>query len=432
MSRVIAAAEGVATPIHNPIHLTMQVGPTGTTALVVSSEPSPFPDRTFTMTRKEFQTFNFLMLHVLGLNNSANHGGFRRFTPIHDTTLEILYFLYADIASRIAPQLSPHEQLKCTAVALCASAPARDYSARPAVCLFDFSADLKANSLVNAALNADLKAVIGILEKTNPTKLDELLRASSTAITTHFGSERTGTALQMALFSGDEAMVKALQPHMNPGEFQRQWIEVFGTDYNAFLERQKNQAVQLCAELEAAFRGATGSDIANAVNPVPETTSELQRTLSRFQQTLEHYVRENPVHNPFILQILFEIYDRLPFDQNKDVLFSQQAIWPAEKLSSAAWLQHLAEGIYQIVEQTAPLDRSFLLQGGTPRVDIRSLVDSGVNCCVDMFGRGADGSTVARFWSWYNYQTFVEQKHHQLGETYAASGRAPVCNSVAR
>ncbi len=60
MSRVPAAAAGfVTTTASNPIYLTLQVGPSGT-ALVVSSTPSPFPNRTITMTREAFKTFRLL------------------------------------------------------------------------------------------------------------------------------------------------------------------------------------------------------------------------------------------------------------------------------------------------------------------------------------------------------------------------------------
>ncbi len=74
---------------------------------------------------------------------------------------------------------------------MCAAAPVRDYSARPAVCLFDFSVDLKASSLVNAALNANLEEVNDIIiNKTHPAKRDALLREYRTA--TVNGIERFG------------------------------------------------------------------------------------------------------------------------------------------------------------------------------------------------------------------------------------------------
>jgi hypothetical protein len=445
MSRVTAAAAGAATEIQDKIYLTLHVGPSDT-ALVVSNTASPIPNHTIAMKKVDFQAFRLFMLYLLRLNSGNPRLAIGRISPGRDTTLVILYFLYADIATLVAPQLrSPLKQLECTAEALRFGLPARDYSARPFVCLSDFSADLKANSLVNAALNADLEAVIGILEKTNPTKHDKLLRASSTAITTHCGSERTGTALQMALFSGDEAIVKALQPHMDPGEFQRQWIEVFGTNYKAFLERQKNQAVQLCAELESAFRGATDSDIANALNRVPETTSELQKTLSRFQEALEHYVRENPVHNPFIMETLLEIYNRLPaFDSNADELISRQVFGAAQKLSSMQWLQHYVQGFcnfdqQEVFSRETPRRKfscRFSYNGLTLTSDVRStsaLSGLGVDFCIDPFGFFMKSS------SWgvmRSYQNFCREKTSSLGETYAARAaeawRAPVCSPAAQ
>lgn len=386
MNRATAAA----TTMFNPIHLTLQAGPSGT-ALVVSSTPSPFPNRTITMTRNEFKTFRLFMLHVLGLNNRTPNLGIGKISPIRDTTLEILYFLYADIARLIAPTLkSEHEQLECVAQALRVAVPVpdrRDYSTS-GLYFINYSFDIKLGSLLNAALNADLETLKNILEKTHPEKRNILLSAESTATITHLDYldiKRTGTALQMALYSGDEKMVEVIKQYMNDDvEFQRQRIKVFGPDYNAFLEEQKIQAAELCRDLQTAFTNAPAVDITNALNRIPGTTSALQIALNNFQQTLERYVRANPVHNPFILQTLFEIYDRLPFNIDMLRLFSQQAIGPTEKLSSAVWLQHLAQGIYQIMDQSEPLSRSFLLRD--TRSDIRSLAGLGVNCCVDIFG----------------------------------------------
>src|SRR3990167_7445357 len=239
-----------------------------------------------------------------------------------------------------------------------------------------------------------------------------MLSTSGTAVIAHLGIERTGTPLQMALYSHDEALFKLLADQMDPAEVQHQCKVIFDrykvADYNGLIKKLEANANGLCSELEAAFSPerindityALGpTDITNALGRVPGTTSALQNALHRFNINLNRYVRTNSVHNPYILQRLFEIYDQLPYHWDTECLISQQAIGPAQKLSSAQWLQHYDQGIYYLgresYAETARREfscRAWFLSSN-PVLDIRSsavlpLLD--VNSCIDIFGAQGD------------------------------------------
>lgn len=286
-----------------------------------------------------------------------------------------------------------------------------------------YKAEFEFATLLDGALNADLKIVEKIILEASPENRQTFLFTPGKAVITHSGIERTGTPLQMALYSHDEKMVEVMKRHMDPAEFQRQCEAVFRSDYDAFLAKQLRDATQLCSELENAFAQASATDITNGLNHVPNTTSALQSKLNRFKDNLERYVRENPVHNPYILQRLFEIYDNLPYDWDKECLLSQQTIGLVEKLSSAIWLSHISDGVYNLGKNASPVvpSRGFLTQNAT-RVDVRSLDRLGVDRCIDIYG-----AVVERAGPWARvrrlacFKTYVEQKQQAFRTYYAAS-----------
>gem|GEM_PF-5793031 len=263
--------------------------------------------------------------------------------------------------------------------------------------------------VLDAALNGDAH-VVWLMLTQNPNYVSY----RGTATITHLDIERTGTLLQMALYSHDEKLVAFIQKYMDPAEFQRQWEEVFGPDYNDFLARQQTEATRLCGELEDAFKAASATDVTNALNRVANTSSALQDALNRFKDNLERYVGESRVHNPYILQRLFEIYDTPTFDNwNKDCLLSQQAIGVAQKLSSARWLQHLSQGIFYL-GQNELSRRSFGLRDSRRFVDIRSLDRLGVDSCIHLFAERASAGgpqwlDASRAWNW-RYQNLCRAK----------------------
>lgn len=243
--------------------------------------------------------------------------------------------------------------------------------------------------VLDAALNGDAH-IVWLMLTQNPNYVSY----RGTATITHLGIERTGTLLQMALYSHDEKLAAFIQKYMDPAEFKQQLEAVFGPDYNAFLAGQQIEATRLCGELEDVFKAASATEVTNALDRVANTTSALQNTLNRFKDNLERYVRENKVHNPYILQRLFEIYDTSTFDVwDKDYLLSQQAIGVAQKLLSPRWLQHFSQGIYYLGKNNEPALRSFGLRDYAPLVDIRSLDRLGVITCIDIFGRPDDRLT---------------------------------------
>ena len=258
--------------------------------------------------------------------------------------------------------------------------------------------------LLVAALNAveDLQTIKDIVEKTSPKQLPILLSTSGTAAIEHLKHldiQRTGTPLQMALYSDDEGVVAYLKTVMDPEEFERQSKEVFRNAlpaakqieldtlkaptleyYNAMLIAQKAVAEKLCND---AF-------LFDAVNNRFTITDA---SIADFQQKLNSYVKNNPMHNPFILHRLYEIYENLPGHYAEDCLFSEKALCHAHALSSARWLQHYARGLFYLDGATELPLRSFDCRDSNPPVDVRSFIPSrlGVDSFVSIFGQAGWG-----------------------------------------
>lgn len=234
-----------------------------------------------------------------------------------------------------------------------------------------FFFDYKLGHLANASLNADLEIVQRIVAKTSREKLRILLSTETTAIITHLGIERTGTALQMALYSHDEELFAYLAKHMSQEEVQRQCKEVFDqysvADYDGLIRRLETDAKNLCLKLEVTVT---------------------QDSMNRFKNNREDYLKNNPVHNPYILQRLYDIYKKLPTNYNQDCLFSEKGFGLEHGLGSKRWLQHLAQGIYYLVEKNEPPGRSFICRDSSPPLDIRTLIPSrlGVDSFMNIFG----------------------------------------------
>jgi hypothetical protein len=186
--------------------------------------------------------------------------------------------------------------------------------------------------LLDTALSADLPIVKTILENATAELCQKLLSVEhgTGKATTHLGRitvERTGTPLQMAIYDHDEEMVAFLKEKMDSAEFQRQCEAVVGADYDAFLRKQEAEATTLCAGLEDAFNVARLNEFTLDKNYAASTTSpQLPRTIDAFINKLMDYVKNNPVHNPTILQRVYEIYSQLPSDFHRDCFFSQKVI----------------------------------------------------------------------------------------------------------
>ncbi|OGT48420.1 MAG: hypothetical protein A3E82_03730 [Gammaproteobacteria bacterium RIFCSPHIGHO2_12_FULL_38_11] len=262
--------------------------------------------------------------------------------------------------------------------------------------------------LLDATLNVDRAAVEQILDGEDDATIRVMLSTSGTAVIEHLGIKRTGTALQMAFYSHDEKMFEFLKNKMDPKEVFLQCQKVFDDygvrNYGDLIKKQIAKAQELCGELEREFRP-------ESPDCVPCVTSSMQDALDRFNINLSQYVKANPVHNAYILQCLVEIYENLPFFKanNLECLISQKAIGLVQKLSSACWLQHNAQGVYNLVcgEVAAP-SPSFLCvnmrQGANctspfpnkilPSLDVRShvvLSRLGVDSCIDIYGRLSSG-----------------------------------------
>lgn len=382
-------------------------------------------DKSDTMTEDEFRTFQLFMLHLLQTINGKPGLRFGNLVGNNDLLKEVLYFLYGHIASIVAPGLSAHEQLERTALALYptnVSIPVSYYQTlhKPPRCnpnfnlgyfnpetwntagrhFFDVSVSHRINRLLwhsfhpllNASLNADLNTVERHINATNPRDLPIVLSTKSTVAINHLNHlniQRTGKPLQMALYSGDEDVVAYLKAKMDPKEFEGQSKEVFREAlllsgkctktlddrnapalnyYNAMNEGQSIEARILCSGLE---------------------TTVSEESVAQFHEKLIDYVKNHPVHNPYILHRLYEIYESLPDNYNQDCLFSQKAIGLAHALSPARWLQHYARGIYYLSGSNRSAEspvRSFECRD---TVNILSLVQSnlGIDSFISMFGK---------------------------------------------
>lgn len=425
--RAVAAGTVTTTP-SNDLHLIIGHGPSGP-VLTVSKTSVP---GSITITTNDYHAFRLYMLHIFRVLTSGLSSGLRFGTAvrINDTLKEVLYFLYADIASRVAPGLSEHEQLEHTALALYSSnvaIPPTYYAIQRPIKektgaltrafdptawntagrhFFDVSVSHKINSLLHplstACLNAveDLNVIKAIIGKASPEQrsilLSTLYKANIEHLK-HLSIQRTGTPLQLALYGGDEDIVSYLKTVMDPKEFERQSKDVFrnalppelnirnasAPEYqNAMLKVQKVDAERLCNEA-FLFRVVDGKEIFT-INP---------ETIANFQQQLENYIRHNPMHNPAILHRLYEICAKLPGGHMEDCFFSQKAIGHAHALSSARWLQHYAQSIYYLGggddgKTLEPPRRSFICRGSNSPVDIRSFIPShlGVDSCVGILG----------------------------------------------
>ena len=352
------------------IYLTVQQGPSGATLMV---SPTFFSNyNNISMTREEWNTFRLFMFHVLHRKNGYAGLEFgRKISPIDDTTMYILTFLYADIARLIAPSASddPLKQLENTALAL--------FSAKPADTLVNYDTsslwliahniEHKKNHLLSAAFNADLDGVKHIIEKTRTENRRALLSAPANADYPETNIH-PDTAFKVALAAGDEEMAKEIAQYLDPTEIARQFKNVFGSDFSAFLKQQERDAETLFAGLKAAFNNATPMEVQNALNQASNTTSALQQKIVEFKNKLEDYVNKTrPLHNDFILAKAYEIYDKKLWSRGHEqlCLFLRSVIGLIQestfKTSKKRWMD-ICTGIYDCalnIENHLPSYRRF-------------------------------------------------------------------------
>ena len=428
MSRAtVATSTSTSTP--EPWYL---VARPNTASLIVSSDD--YPNSSVAILPGELRTFRVIW-HWLQMCDQGRNPLFRSKRSSSENAPEIPYSIFALILNFTMPNFIDHNycikrdfafflmsQLLQT-VSVRKSIPLSQLVPIPhvlsvqsvdneTISLFNVTAssffDFKASNLpalLDASLNADLKTVERIFKKTDPDILCRLLSTEDGKATTVLGRitvERTGTPLQMAIYDHDEEMVaffKAFfKEKMDLTEFQRQCEKVIGTDYDAFLNKQEFEATKLCADLEKAFESAPPEAFnVNGNNVASTTSTQLPGTIDAFINRLTHYCQNNPVHNPYILQRVYEIYWRLPSDFNRDCFFSQKVIGGVQSFLSARWLQHYAQGIDYLAESNEVPRRSFICRDSSfrPRIDIRHLVGSCIGS--DSFLSVCGGARPGRF-----------------------------------
>ena len=117
------------------------------------------------------------------------------------------------------------------------------------------------------------------------------------------------------------------------------------------------------------------------------------KTHHAFINRLADYCQKNHVHNPYILQRVYEIYYRLPRGPNRTCFFSQKVIGGVQSFLSARWLQHYAQGIDYLTESNEVPRRSFICRDSS--IDIRHLVGSCIGS--DSFLSVCGGARPGRF-----------------------------------
>src|SRR3990167_5306870 len=221
MSRA-AAAGTVTTTTSNDLHLIIGHGPSGP-VLTVSNTPVL---GSITMTRNDYRAFRLYMLHIFRVITEELSPGLKFGKPvrINDTLKNVLYFLYSDIAKRVAPELSEHEQLERTALALYSSKvaiPSTYYAIQRPIKeksgaltrafdptawntagrhFFDMSVSHKINSLLHPLSTACLNAVedLDVIKNIIPEQHSILLSTPSTENLEHLkhlNIQRSGTPL---------------------------------------------------------------------------------------------------------------------------------------------------------------------------------------------------------------------------------------------
>lgn len=235
-----------------------------------------------------------------------------------------------------------------------------------------FVFNIELGKMLTASLNADLDTVKETVEK-SAAQLNSLLSTQGKAIYTHLlqetiriSIERTGTPLQMAIYGDDKELQRFFKDLMSSDEFERQAIEAFSsvlsketirtletqkasafTYQAAMIEQQKQDAQNLCANLKNAILASDPKEYTLDCNLIANTTSaEVNAAVGDFKTKLLHYRKTHPVHNPYILQTLYDIYHNQDAEPSaRDYFFSQKGIGAEQRLLPARWLQHYAQGI---------------------------------------------------------------------------------------
>jgi hypothetical protein len=474
MSRAAVASAGATKPLHLVVRPDM-------ISMIVSSES--YPDNSIEISPKDLCTLQMLWLLMKSCDQGRNPL-FRGKRPLSEIAPTIPYSIFALILNftmpnfialntnlnfasfltrQLAQSVSVSQNISSSQLIqipwVLSVKPVYDETVSlfniTASSFFDFNAS-NLTSLLNASLSADLDVIKRIAEKTRPDIFLHLLSIEG-KVTTRLGRitvERTGTPLQMAIYDHDEEIAAFFKEKMDPEEFEKQSKSAFAKAltrekcaelghrnasaleyHQAMLEQQNKDAEILCAGLENAFKSAPINEFTVDNHYVASTRStQCLRTIDTFINKLMDYVKNNPVHNPYILQRVYEIYSRFPSGFHRDCFFSQKVIGGVQSFLSARWLQHYAQGIDYLAENNeVPPRRSFICHDSSPHIDIRHLVDSciGTDSFLSIFG-GAAGRSVRAplyhcdrylpgFAAAASFKNYVEQKQQELSELYAAS-----------
>ena len=436
--------------------------------LVVSRIPFASTIPYVEMTLTDYETFRWFMLHLYRINNGMSGLNCQKIFPVlydRGVFTMMLQFLYADIAKLVAPKLqNSYMQMDRTALALYRPSNVfhelgsrtdsfgnlwntpSDYSLYMSI---RHKRCFLLQPVLKAAFNANLdglekpdpsaptgksKTQDGLkqhLESISPAARKQVLSEKGTIDVEHLkerypGITRTGTPLQMAIYSDDEEMVAYLKTQMDEDEFHHQCREVFEDainntndeiklalkdkiaslkngnatteDYlNVMREVQQEEAKVLCADLQKMFTDVNVNDFSTDARYVAATTSTaLPNMVDDFiKNKILHYVKTHPIYNPYLLQTVYDIYANLPSSFDRDCYFSQKINGGIQQFLSPRWLQHFTQDIEDLAEKKIAPHRSFICRDGG---DIRNLVSScvGVDSFLSILGAARPGTGSAR------------------------------------
>lgn len=262
-----------------------------------------------------------------------------------------------------------------------------------------------AQLVADAALNADLSVVKALLDGLPSEDVKEILSMSVTTTIDHSGVERTGTALQMAMYGDDYDMASYFKLKMDFEEFKNQCIEVYRQVllaagkvdtvkeldcasksiyqyFEAAVKVQQADAKKLLEEVKKAFIEARDESImyqyTNSSNSesIQIAKKNCQIAIEDFiNDKLPKYLSESQVHNQFILKCVHQLHDgMLGLKSPLYHLLSQKILGSAHKVLPGLWLQYYANGISDLCYGTRTPRRSFICCNPSNKdLDIRTV-----------------------------------------------------------
>lgn len=271
--------------------------------------------------------------------------------------------------------------------------------------------------LLDATFNADTRFIHAMLE--NTIHPETLLKIEGRVFVDSIHDKQPnivqyGSALQLALKSGNTDLIELMKFYTDRTEFERQFKSVFGYNFDAFVEKQKADAEALLSigknEVEAVSRAyllyfkdkqriyGNNPRMGDAAKFGSELEAYLSKNPLSFQSSLLKYVSENPCHNDFLLQIAYSyltnhLITDYAFESDLECIAIQifsvhviGVIQASAAMTSPQRLKEYAQGMFHCIQEKEQLQDAYLLR--ETHDDIRhQLYLLGVSHYVNLQGR---------------------------------------------